>query len=70
MNNKSICTSVIKRLQFPIALSWAGTIRKVQGKTFQKIVVCFDLFNQKTFNPGQIYVALSRVTSLVGLYYT
>ena len=70
MNNKSICTSVTKSLQFPITLSWVGTIHKVQGKTFQKIVVCFNLFNQRTFNPGQIYVALSRVTSLVGLYYT
>ena len=49
-------------------LSWAATIQKVQGKTFQKIVVWFDLFKHQTFNPGHIYVALSRVTSLVGLY--
>ena len=51
-------------MQFPIILSGASTIHKVQGKTFQKIVVCFDLFKQRTFNPGQIYAALSRVTSL------
>ena len=57
-------------MEFPIILSWASTIHKVQGKTFQKVVVCFDLFKQRTFNPGQIYVALSRVTSLNRLYLT
>ena len=66
MRSKSFPT--IKRLQFPIILSWASTIHKVQGKTFQKVVVCFDLFKQRTFNPGQIYVALNRVTSLGRLY--
>ena len=70
INGKSACSPTIKRLQFPIILSWASTIYKVQGKTFQKVVVCFDLFKQRTFNPGQIYVALSRVTSLDGLYLT
>ena len=70
INSKSACSPTIKRLQFPIILSWASTIHKVQGKTFQKVVVCFDLFKQRTFNPGQICVALSRVTSLDGLYLT
>ena len=51
-------------------LSWGSTIHEVQGKTFQKVVVCFDLFKQQTFNTGQIYAALSRVTSLDGLYLT
>ena len=67
INSKSACSPTIKRLQLPIILSWANTIHKLQGKTFQKVVVCFDLFKQRTFNPGQIYVALSRVTSLDGL---
>ena len=70
INSKSTCSLTIKRLQFPIILYWASTIHKVQRKTFQKVVVCFDLFKQRTFNPGQIYVALSRVTSLDGLYLT
>ena len=70
INSKSACSPTIKRLQFPIILSWASTIHKVQGKTFQKVVVCFDLFKQQTFNIGQIYATLSRVTSLDGLYLT
>ena len=70
INIKSACSPTIKRLQFPIILSWASTIHKVQGKTFQKVVVCFNLFRQRTFNPGQTYVALSRAASLDGLYLT
>ena len=61
---------IIKRLQFPLILSWACTVHKVQGKTFPKIVFSFQLLKQRRFNSGQVYVALSRVTSLEGLYLT
>ena len=57
----------IERLQFPLALAWACTVHKVQGLTLNKIVISFDLFKQRSFNYGQIYVALSRATSLQGL---
>ena len=70
INSKSTCSPTIKRLQFQIILSWASTIHKVQGRTFQKVVLCFDLFKQRTFNLEQIYIALSRVTLLDGLYLT
>ena len=70
VNDKSSSASNIKRFQFPVGLSWACTVHKVQGKTFQQIVISFDLCRQKRFNVGQIYVALSRVTSLNGLYLT
>ena len=39
----------------------------MQGLRLPKIVVSFDLHRQRNFNYGQIYVALSRVTSLEGL---
>ena len=49
-------------------LSWACTIHKLQGLSLNKIVISCDLLKQKSFNPGQINVALSHVTSLEGLF--
>ena len=58
----------IQRIQFPITLAWACTIHKVQGLTLQNVVISFKLNKQKSFNNGQVYVALSRATSLQGLH--
>lgn len=58
----------IQRIQFPLTLAWACTIHKVQGLTLQNIVIGFNLFKQKSFNYGQIYVALSRATTLLGIF--
>ena len=51
-------------------MSWACSIHKVQGLSLQEAVVSFDLDRQKIFKPGQMYVALSRVTNIQGLFLT
>jgi ATP-dependent exoDNAse (exonuclease V) alpha subunit len=53
--------------QFPLRLAWAVTIHKSQGKTYDRAII--DL-GQRSFAPGQTYVALSRITALDGLYLT
>jgi ATP-dependent DNA helicase PIF1 len=50
--------------QIPLRLSWAVTIHKAQGKTFDNVIM--DI-GGGAFTPGQVYVGLSRCVSIKGL---
>lgn len=50
--------------QYPVRLAFAVTIHKSQGKTFENVVI--DI-GRGTFAHGQMYVALSRCTTLEGI---
>jgi hypothetical protein len=52
--------------QYPTRLAWAITIHKSQGLSFDRAIIDAG----SSFAPGQVYVALSRCTSMNGMVLT
>lgn len=50
----------IKRTQLPVKIAFAMTIHKAQGQTIHKLGLFLP---REVFGHGQLYVALSRLTS-------
>ena len=55
------------RSQFPLTLAWAVTIHKCQGLTLPEIVIDMTPAKGK-FQPGEAYVAFSRVKTIEKLH--
>jgi len=64
LENKYIPNECITVYQFPLSGGYACTIHKSQGQTFD----CANIDIDSCWEPGQWYVALSRVRTVEGIH--
>ena len=62
-DGRVVQNEVGKIVQLPVKLAYAITIHKSQGQTYDKVNL-----DPEGWESGQIYVALSRIKSIDGLY--
>ena len=55
---------LVGRTQIPIKLAWALSIHKSQGMTLENVMVS----RKHLFANGQLYIGLSRITTIEGPY--
>ena len=64
-DNTVVTKSIGQYIQLPVRVAYAITIHKSQGQTFSKANL-----TPSCFATGQLYVAISRMTHISGLYLT
>jgi len=64
IDKRIIAEEVGTYIQYPLMPAWAVTIHKSQGRTLDEVVIDMDF---GAFADGQLYVALSRSTTLDGI---
>ena len=68
LNKYQATSQAMKRRQSPLFLFWTCAVHKLYGISLTSAVVSFDFEKQESFNEGQTYFALGRVTNIANLF--
>ncbi len=64
VNSRNVDKDVVHLKQFPLKAGYAITIHKSQGQTFDSV----NINAPRCWDPGQLYVALSRARHITGIH--